>query len=192
MTKKQFLKNLRRELSGLPRAEITERVGFYTEMIDDKMEDGMTEAEAIDSICTSDPIGSKVKITDEDPGTRSKRSTTETVLLILGFPVWFSILAALFAVIVTLIASLWSIAVAFWAIFVSAAVSAPCAAIASIFCLFSGNVAMFGMGMAAAPTCAGVAIIFFYIAKYFTIASAKITVWTFRSIAKMFKRKEII
>ena len=192
MTKKQFLKNLRRELSGLPRAEITERIGFYTEMIDDKMEDGMAEADAIDSICTSDPIGSKVKITDEDPGTRSKRSTTETVLLIIGFPVWFSVLVAGFAVVVTLIASLWSIAVAFWAIFVSAAVSAPCAAIASIFCLFSGNVAMFGMGMAAAPTCAGVGIIFYYIAKYFTIAAAKITVWTFRSIAKMFKRKEII
>ena len=192
MTKKQFLKNLRRELSGLPRAEITERIGFYAEMIDDKMEDGMTEAEAIDSICTSDPIGSKVKITDEDPGTRSKRSTTETVLLILGFPVWFSILAALFAVVVALIAALWSVAVAFWATALSTAVAAPCAAIASIFYLFSGNVAMFGMGMAAAPTCAGVAIIFYYIAKYFTIASAKITVWTFRSIAKMFKRKEII
>ena len=192
MTKKIFLKKLRRELSGLPRAEITERIGFYTEMIDDKMEDGMTEAEAIDSICTSDPIGSKVKTTDVDLDARPKRTTTEIVLLVLGFPVWFSVLAAGFAVAVALIAALWSVVVVFWETALSTAVAAPCAAIASIFCLFSGNVAMFGMGMAAAPTCAGVAIIFYYIAKYFTIASAKITVWTFRSIAKMFKRKEII
>ena len=47
MTKKIFFKKLKHELSGLPKSEIRERISFYDEMIDDKIEDGMTEAEAI-------------------------------------------------------------------------------------------------------------------------------------------------
>ena len=46
MDKHTFLTDLRGALSGLPQDDIEERVGFYGEMIDDRMEEGMSEEEA--------------------------------------------------------------------------------------------------------------------------------------------------
>ena len=40
MTKKEFLSSLRSKLQGLPPSDIDERIGFYCEMIDDRMDEG--------------------------------------------------------------------------------------------------------------------------------------------------------
>ena len=45
ITKQEFLLQLREKLSGLPQADIDERVAFYGEMIDDRVEEGLTEEE---------------------------------------------------------------------------------------------------------------------------------------------------
>ena len=41
------METLRKRLAGLPQAEIEERLAFYNEMIDDRIEDGLTEEEAV-------------------------------------------------------------------------------------------------------------------------------------------------
>lgn len=43
MTKREFTVRLGSMLSGLPKRDIDERISFYCEMIDDKIEDGMSE-----------------------------------------------------------------------------------------------------------------------------------------------------
>ena len=43
MSKQEFLAALEEGLSGLPREDVDERLGFYSEMIDDRMEDGLPE-----------------------------------------------------------------------------------------------------------------------------------------------------
>ena len=45
MRKQEFLDTLRSRLSGLPRQELEERLAFYGEMIDDRMEEGLSEAD---------------------------------------------------------------------------------------------------------------------------------------------------
>ena len=50
MNKEVFLSELRKKLSGLPQSDIDERISFYAEMIDDRIEDGMTEEAAIEQI----------------------------------------------------------------------------------------------------------------------------------------------
>ena len=47
MTKKEFFVFFRQELSGLPKDDLEERVSFYEEIINDKMDEGKTEEEAI-------------------------------------------------------------------------------------------------------------------------------------------------
>ncbi len=47
MTKIEFLSTLREALSTLSRGDVERSVEFYEEMIDDRMEDGMSEAEAV-------------------------------------------------------------------------------------------------------------------------------------------------
>lgn len=41
MSKQEFLAELRKALSGLPQGDIEDRLTFYSEMIDDRMEEGL-------------------------------------------------------------------------------------------------------------------------------------------------------
>ena len=50
MSKQEFLAALRNGLAGLPQEDIEERIGFYSEMIDDRMEEGLSEEEAVAQI----------------------------------------------------------------------------------------------------------------------------------------------
>ena len=43
MTKVQFLMALQRKLHGLPQEDIEQTLEYYNEMIDDRMDDGLTE-----------------------------------------------------------------------------------------------------------------------------------------------------
>ena len=47
MKKQEFLENIRKEIKGLSECEVKERIAFYSEMIDDRIEDGLTEEEAV-------------------------------------------------------------------------------------------------------------------------------------------------
>ena len=53
MDKQEFLKKLRQ---GLPAEDREERILFYTEMIDDRMEEGYSEEEAVASVGSLDEI----------------------------------------------------------------------------------------------------------------------------------------
>ena len=56
MTKTEFLDELRSRLSGLPQSDLDERLLYFREMIDDRMEDGLTEEEAVSDIGSVDEI----------------------------------------------------------------------------------------------------------------------------------------
>ena len=56
MSKQDFLTELRKGLSGLPRDEIEERLTFYSEMILYRMEEGLSEEDAISEIGSVDEI----------------------------------------------------------------------------------------------------------------------------------------
>ena len=60
MNKEQFLDELRRELSGLPREDIEERIAFYEEMIADRMDEGMSEKEAVSGIGSVEEIARQI------------------------------------------------------------------------------------------------------------------------------------
>ncbi len=50
MSKQEFLAQLKDGLSGLPQSDIEERVAFYEEMIDDRIEEGLSEEQAVSEI----------------------------------------------------------------------------------------------------------------------------------------------
>lgn len=125
MKKQEFMQELERKLSGLPKKELCEQLGFFSEMIDDKIEDGCREEEAVESFGTVDEVADQIvaeipltKILKEK-AKRSGRNPWATAMLILGSPVWFSLLISLFAVFFSLVVALWSVIVSLWAVFVS-------------------------------------------------------------------------
>ena len=47
MDKESYLALLREALRGLPEADVEESLAYYTELIEDRIEDGLGEAEAV-------------------------------------------------------------------------------------------------------------------------------------------------
>ena len=169
MSKLEFLTELRDGLCGLPQEDITERLSFYTEMIDDRIEEGMSEAEAIEKIGSVDEI--ILQIIDETPFKRivkekikPKRGLRgwEITLIILGFPLWFPLLIAAFAVFLALYISIWSVIISLWAVFVSFIATAFGGVISGIVFICLGKTVAGITMLAAAAVCAGLSIFMFF------------------------------
>ena len=60
MNKQEFLAGLRKGLSGLPQEDIEERLLFYSEMIDDRIEEGMEEECAVAEMGTVQDVISQI------------------------------------------------------------------------------------------------------------------------------------
>lgn len=122
MTKREFIAELESRLVGLPRQDAADRVGFYGEMIDDLMEEGFSEADAIASLGSADQIAAEIigsipitKLAKERIKPRRQLAAWEITLLAVGAPVWFSLLIAAVAVVFSLYVSLWSVIISLWA-----------------------------------------------------------------------------
>ena len=130
MNKQEFIACLRAKLQGLPTAEVEERLCFYSEIIDDKIEEGIPEEQAVGEIGGVDEIAREIvadiplaKIAKERMRSKRRLKTWEIVLLALGSPVWVSLLVAVAAVAVSLLVSVWAVVVSLWAAFGG---SSPC------------------------------------------------------------------
>lgn len=124
MLKQEFLNELRARLSDLPQREVDDRIAFYGEMIDDRIEEGLSEQEAVEGIGSLDEITKQIigetpvsKKSEDKVRTRRRLKGWEIALIIVGFPVWGSLLLVLFAVLLTVFITLWSLVVSFWAVF---------------------------------------------------------------------------
>lgn len=197
MGKKEFLDRLHNELFGLPQEDIEERLSFYSEMIDDRMEEGLSEEEAVAQIGDVDQIISQIiaetpltKLAKEKIATTKRLSGWDILLLILGFPLWFPLLISAVAVVFSLYVSLWSLIVSFWAVFGSLAGCALGLVTAGIIFAFVNlpiGIALVGAGL----VCAGLSVLLFYGCKAATkgilILTRKCVIW----VKNCFLHKEV-
>ena len=201
MTKKEFVESLRAKLSRLPKQELEERINFYVEMIDDRMEEGLSEEEAVAAIGSVDEIASQIiadvplsKIAKEKITPKRKLETWEIVLLLVGLPLWLPLLIAAVAVVfslaITLYAVVWSLVAALWAIFAALAACAPAGLIACFIFLFSGYPASGFAILAAGLLCAGLAIFLFFGCMTATKGAIKIVTNILLGIKKSLVKKE--
>ena len=162
MNKQEFLNKLKINLRGLPKQEVDERLNFYSEMIDDRIEEGVSEEEAVLQIGSVDTVAAQI-VNDIPLGTivkekllgMKKLSARKIVLLIVGFPIWFPLLASAFAVALPLYVSLWAIVISLWAVFVSLLACGVAGLIAGFIFSLTNN-ALTGIALiAAAFVCAG-------------------------------------
>ena len=121
MTKREFLDRLRHGLQGLPNSDIEERLMFYSEMIDDRMEEGLSETEAVAQVGSVEKVIGDimseiplVRLVKEKIKPRRALKTWELILIIAGSPIWLSLLIGLVAVGISLVATIWAIDVSLW------------------------------------------------------------------------------
>ena len=197
MNKQDFITSLRANLSGLPSQELEERLNFYSEMIDDRIEEGLSEEDAVAEIGSVDSVSSQiiaetplVKIAKEKIKSKKRLKAWEIVLLAVGSPIWLSLFIAAFAVIISLYAVLWSLIISVWAVF-GALVGCTFGGIVSgiIFTInansFTG-IAIIGVAL----VCAGLSIFLFFGCKEATRGTLLLTKKIALTIKKCFVKKE--
>ncbi len=201
MTKIQFMLALDKKLSGLPESEIEERLVFYSEMIDDRMEEGLTEEEAVAAIGDIDEIAKGIMSesaqmkaeTEHKPELKQKRKLAgwEIALLILGIPVWVPLVCAAFVVGLSLYISAWAIMISLWACFVALAVTSPYLLVLGMVQMFSAQVitgiAISGFSL----VCAGLTVFAFYGCLKLSKLMIRLTVWIFKRFIGLFSKMEV-
>ncbi len=197
MNKQEFLAELNRKLTGLPQDDIEERLSFYSEMIDDRVEEGLTEEQAIAELGTLENIVAQImseiplsKLVKEKVKPSRTLRVWEIVLLVLGSPIWLSLLIALFAIVISIYAVVWSVIISLWAIEFSLAACSVGGAFASVVFMAKGNIVSGVAVLGAGILCAGLAILGFYGCKYATNAILKLSKKIFIWIKSCFVRKE--
>ncbi len=197
MRKEEFLGELARGLSGLPREDIEERLGFYSEMIDDRMEEGLSEEEAVAGIGSVEEIVSQIvseipltKLVKERVKPKRGLRAWEIILLVLGSPVWLSILIAVFAVVFSVFVVLWSVVAALWAVEFALGVSAAACFGMGVFFLVQGRFLKAMALLGAACICAGLFFILFIGVRAVTKGTLILTKKIVVGIKSLFIRKE--
>ena len=120
MDKQAFLQALRAKLAGLPQEDVERSIEFYGEMIDDRVEEGTSEEEAVRSLGTIEEIAAKIlsevplpKLIGECVKERVRPRRTlkgwEILLIVLGAPLWLPLLIAALAVVVSVVISIYAV-----------------------------------------------------------------------------------
>ena len=197
MTKCEFLAQLQKALGGLPQADLEERLAFYAEMIDDRMEDGLSEEEATAAVGTVDDIVAQIveemplfKLMKEKMRPKKRRSVWMIVLLSLGVPVWGSLLIAAVAVAFSLYVSAWAVVVSLWAVFASFVGCALGGVVGGVGLAVNGFVPA-GLAMVGcALVCAALAVFAFFGCRAVTAGLARLTKTVVLTTKKRLARKE--
>ena len=186
MNKQEFIENLRARLSALPEDELEDRLNFYREMIDDRVEDGLSEEEAVSEIGTVEEISKRIiseqgsaiihskaaEIKEDAEGEKEK--TASKVLFWLGAPLWAVLGIIALPIVLVLFVSLWAAVASLWAVFGALAAAAPGCVVMAVINLFTGGqstAVMLALGLVSA----GVAIFGFYGCLAATRGSAFLT-----------------
>lgn len=182
MTRQEFLSALNDKLSNLPKKDTAERIKFYEEMIDDRIEEGLSEEEAIADLGTVDEIYKQflgelplLSIIKNRITPKNRPSGGMLALIISTSLIWFPLLIVGLSLVLSLYAALWSLVLSAWAVFASLAISAPLGVVSGIASIFTANatqgILLIGGGLAFA----GLAILAYYGSLYATKGSAILT-----------------
>ncbi len=174
MNKELFLQTLRERLSFLPQRDIEERLSFYEEMIDDRIEEGLTEEEAVAAVGSVDDIVEQImgeiplsKLVVQKVKPKRSIRAWEIVLLILGFPVWFPLIITFMAVMFSVWVVLWALIISVFAVGVSFVAGWISTLPVSLYYVTLGNFAGAGAFLGAGLILAGLGILVFIGGKYF-------------------------
>ena len=120
MKKLEFIKELRSRLKGYPKDVVDNAVNYYSECIDDAVEDGHSEEEAVRALGSMDEIVRNTlkdvplsKLVKNKVKPDHRLNAFEIIILIIGFPLWFPLLMTACAIFFAFYVVLWSLFIAF-------------------------------------------------------------------------------
>lgn len=169
MMKADFLSALQENLYGLPKEDIQKSLDYYSEIIEDRIEDGLTEEDAVDALGTAEEIAEQILMDYSLPKiikTKVKPSRPlkiwEIVLLILGSPIWLTLLLTVAIIILSVYIVIWSIIISLYSAVLSFAIGGICGIGSFAVFMFTGNPAQGVFLLGAGLICTGLTVLSFF------------------------------
>lgn len=168
MNKTAFLSALRDRLSGLPEEDIRQSIDYYSEIVDDRIEEGLPEEEAVAALGSMEEIVSQIlsetslpKLVKAKVKPKRTLKTWEIVLLIAGSPVWAPLLLAAAVILLAVYIVLWAVILVLYSIVLSFSAGAVAGILGFFASMPSGSFVQGFAYLGAGFFCAGITILLF-------------------------------
>ncbi len=197
MNKEQFLLALYDALRGLPIEDVERSIAYYREMIDERVEDGMSEEEAVAALGSVEDIAAQI-LTDMPLRTLVHEKVTggrkppvwEIVLLILGAPLWFSLAVTALSLLFAFYIVLWAFALVPFAVTLSLAAAGVFGVSACVPMLVRAGFPQMLFSLGTGLVCIGLAVLMLYASIAAVRGMAKLSGQIWLWVKSLFVRKE--
>mgnify|MGYP002769158207 FL=1 len=197
MNKQEYLESIRSRISAMPADDVNRFMDYYSEMIDDRVEDGLSEEEAVADMGSPDAAVEQIledmpltKLVKEKIKPKHELKAWEVVLIVLGSPVWIPLLITAAVLLLTL----WIVAFALLISFYAVVLSFVAAGIGGLICaipLFIANSPYTAVLMLGAALIGiGIAILFVVSVKPVTVGIFKVCKASVNGIKRMFVKEK--
>lgn len=196
MSKADFLRLLERALMQLSEEERQKNLEYYSELLDDMMEEGMTEAEATAKLGSPNQIAQSIlqemplsKLVSTRMKPRSGWTPLAIVLAVVGSPVWVPLLLATVAIVLAVFVSIWALGFAAVAVVLGlavAVVATPIFAVRAAVMTLPLGLMLLGAGLVLLGLCVLGGLMAVELCKLLW----QLTVWLAHKIKGLFIRKE--
>lgn len=196
MYREPFLEAIRNRLYGLPQGDIDKFIDYYSEMIDDRMEDGLTEEQAVIAMGSVDEIVEQILMDMSLPKLMKAKASHsralrvwEIILLIIGSPVWAPILLALIVVVLSLCVAFLSIMVSMYAVDLSFLLAGIVSVGGGIVLVFTGQFVQALLALGTGLVLVGTAVLMFFAFNKVAFGMISLSKLTGKWIKSWFIRK---
>lgn len=196
MSKADFLRLLERALMQLSEEERQKNLEYYSELLDDMMEEGMTEAEATAKLGSPNQIAQSIlqemplsKLVSTRMKPRSGWTPLAIVLAVVGSPVWVPLLLSTVAIVLAVFVSIWALGFAAVAVVLGlavAVVATPIFAVRAAVMTLPLGLMLLGAGLVLLGLCVLGGLMAVELCKLLW----QLTVWLAHKIKGLFIRKE--
>ncbi len=167
MRKLDWLTEIEDQIGGLPKEDVTRFLEYYGEMLDDRVEGGISEEEAIAALGTPRKVAEEIlaqyslpHLVKERIKPRRRLAAWEILLLVLGSPIWLSLAIVALAVFLSVYIVIWSVLLTIAAVTLALALSSAALSVLGILLIFSGTAPTGTWWLGVSVFAAGLAILF--------------------------------
>lgn len=150
MSKQEFLAAVHCKINHLSPEDMTRFLDYYSEMIEDRMEEGLSEDQAVAAMGTPSEVATQIlsemaPLNSENVKEKAKKRRAlhvwEIVLLVVGSPVWAPLLLSLIIVLFSFYVVLWALLISLYAMDLGLFVTTIGCLAGSAVSLFTGRFA---------------------------------------------------
>lgn len=200
MNKTEFINSLKSKITDMPYQEVEKTINYYAEIIDDRIEEGINEEEAVEALGNIDeivreirmdiPLSSLISQKVKQSHDKASNKTLWMILAIVGFPFWLPLSIAFAAVVFSVYITIWAVVFSLFAVVLSLGLAAVAGFVGGVIQCFSAGFPQ-GMFFVGLSICiAGLFIMSFRPMLWLCKKIAKLTCIFFRYVKSLFVSKE--